>query len=286
MALLLVGVVLMHEDRALDIVRPEKAIERRVRERHRTASAQRLRHACKRTNCDCALVVASAGLDVDAGSDVLRVLAAAPSCAETSALDGMRAEALVRSGAVEAGQVLANGVLSQHANDAHALTALALASYGAKAPDTASRAEAAVRAGRGDAAEFLLGLARFAQDDFDGAKRAFVEALGPEPTDVDALYNLGLVAQHQKHYGEARTRYLTVLRIDPRHKLARFNLGVLAHSIGATAEANHDLDKLASVAPGDPLVTQLKNILASAPTEPPVQVLSLGAPAADSGTSP
>jgi tetratricopeptide (TPR) repeat protein len=270
-AIVLVILVLNRRSPALELAREVKRIEEQVRDRHRTNALRAVRSACRRTDCACAATAAGAGLDVDAGKLVLDLLDHAETCPK---LDGMRAEALVRSGATDAGLRIA-----QRAHGTpHAACANALGFYArGNLPVAAAAARQAIDAKRGDGAQLLLGLVNYAQGDFDGARRAFTAVRKSEPDDVDASYNLGTVAQKQNRYGEARQLYLTTLRLNPKYKLARYNLGLLAHSIGAEAEAQHHLEKLRAIAPVDPLVPSLERALATAPANRPTHVLKLGA---------
>src|SRR5689334_12724309 len=99
-AIALIIVVLNRRSPALELTREVKRIEERVRDRHRTNALRAVRSACRRSDCACAAAAAGAGLDVDAGKLVLDLLDRAETCPK---LDGMRAEALVRSGATDAG---------------------------------------------------------------------------------------------------------------------------------------------------------------------------------------
>ncbi len=56
---------------------------------------------------------------------------------------------------------------------------------------------------------------------------------------------------------DAREAYLKVIQLDPMNLDARFNLGLLAHSIGADDEARHHLEKLKAMAPQDEWVARL-----------------------------
>jgi tetratricopeptide (TPR) repeat protein len=144
--------------------------------------------------------------------------------------------------------------------------------------EAAAAARRAIAAGRGDGAYFLLGLASLQVGDLEAARQAFGKVVESEPDDVDALYNLGLTAQRQNRYGESRRQYLRVLKLKPKYSAARFNLGILAHSVGATAEAQHHLEKLRQAAPGDSMVKDLERALSAPPPNPPAQALKLGAP--------
>ncbi|HWP09633.1 MAG TPA: tetratricopeptide repeat protein, partial [Polyangiaceae bacterium] len=171
-------------------------------------------------------------------------------------------------------------VLKKDNKDPHALCALGLGSYQAGAlPVAVELLERAVKAGAGDGARTVLGLARYSLNDLAGARSAFQAILANEAQDIDATYNLALVAQKQDRYGEARRLYLTVLRANPKHRQARYNLALLAHSIGAQEEAQHHLALLEQVAPGDQMVVTLREALAR-PPERKGQVLTLGSKAA------
>jgi tetratricopeptide (TPR) repeat protein len=179
---------------------------------------------------------------------------------------------------VQTGKVQEGVALARSGTGAHAAQARALAAYRSGTwPVALAEAETASGAGRGAPAHFLSGLVRYQMGDLPGARTQFQAALAAEPDDVNALYNLALVADKQDRYGEARTAYLRVLALDPKHKQARHNLGVMAHAIGAESEAKHHLEKLAAVAPGDPLVADLRQVLAT-PAHPRGPVLSIGSP--------
>jgi tetratricopeptide (TPR) repeat protein len=252
-------------------------IEKRLSARHRGRALRAVRAACKRTDCACVAKAVVAGLDADAGKASLELLERAKTC--QAALPGPHAEALVRAGREGEGIALAQQILARNAEEPHALTAftLALARRGAHA-EAAVAARRAIAAGRGDGGHFLLGLESLELNDLEAARKAFGEVVESEPEDVDALYNLGLTAQRQNRYGESRRQYLRVLKLKPKYGAARFNLGILAHSVGATAEAQHHLEKLRQSAPSDPMVKDLERALAAPPANPPAQALQLGAP--------
>jgi tetratricopeptide (TPR) repeat protein len=258
---------------ALNVGKALTQVERKVRARHRSRALATVEHACKRRDCECVSTAAKAGLDVDAGTEVLALLDGAKECrGELS--EAMRAEALVRADA----QAKASGALAS-SRQPYAQTALALSLYRSNQLDAALvTVKRAIDGGRGDGATTLLGLIQYAAGDLAGARRAFSALLASEPEDLDALYDLALVAQKEGHYGESRKLYLAVLRANPKHQAARYNLGILAHSAGADAEARHHLEKLRAVDPKHPLVTDLEAALQAPPAHPPTHVLQLGAP--------
>lgn len=81
------------------------------------------------------------------------------------------------------------------------------------------------------------------------------EVLGPN--DARAVYNVGLVAQRESRYNEAREAYLRALRLDPRNYSARYNLAVLTKDAGVVGEARHHLELLLRAYPGDRAGVQL-----------------------------
>ncbi|MDO9020499.1 MAG: tetratricopeptide repeat protein [Myxococcales bacterium] len=95
------------------------------------------------------------------------------------------------------------------------------------------------------------------QGDVPGARRAVQAALALAPDDPRATYNLGVVAQREGRYNEAREAYLKTLRREARHYAARYNLAVLTKDAGATGEARHHLEALLRAYPGDRAAVQL-----------------------------
>ncbi len=282
-SVLVVG-ILARRPKPVDLRRTLAAVEQGLTKKHRTRALHALKQACRRKDCDCARAAAKNGLDIDATSDVLAILTAAKSCGERE-LDGLRAEVLVRSGSVADGRATAERVLRAAPHDAFALKALALADYRENLLVPArKRAEEALRAGRGDAAELLLGLIAYYADEPKRARASFKAVLKSEPDDLDATFNLALVAQRRGSYGEARSNYLKVVRLDPQNQDARYNLAVLLHSVGATQEAMHNLTKLKALNPDPQRVAALEARLARPPERPPTQVLKLGEPTSASPT--
>jgi tetratricopeptide (TPR) repeat protein len=275
----LIGALLVTRPKPLTLGGQLRPIAKSLDARQRRHQAQVLRALCKHQDCECVEAAAHAGLDVDAGREVLGLLAAARTCSFPD-LAGVRAEALVRAGSGEEGRSQASALLKRNDRDAHALCAVGLGAYQEGTwPAAAELMDRAVKAGAGDGARELLGLARYHLNDLAGARSAFQGILATEPHDLDATYNLALVAQKQDRYGEARKLYLTVLRANPKHRQARYNLALLAHSIGAQEEAQHNLALLEQAAPEDPMVQRLRDALAR-PPDRKGQVLTLGSRAA------
>lgn len=61
--------------------------------------------------------------------------------------------------------------------------------------------------------------------DFDQAKKQYLEALKLAPEDLAANYNLGAIAVEQKNYDEAEKYFTQTLALEPNHVLAAYGLG-------------------------------------------------------------
>jgi tetratricopeptide (TPR) repeat protein len=270
-----ISVIVTRRPAGLALGRPLATVAERVKRRHLVHAAARLDQACKRHDCNCALIATGVALDADAGEAARELLKAAEHCSDAPARDGLRAEAFVQDGRKD-GAELAARTLRTRPREPHALQALGLAAYRAGSLRQANAAAGwAIAAGRGAAAHVLLGVILYAQNELGQARSELGAALAVEPEDTVALYNLALVAGREDHYGEARSLYLRVLALDPKHKEARFNLGVMTHAIGAEAEARNHLKKLEAIAPGDPLVSELKTAL-DKPAHPRGPILTVG----------
>jgi tetratricopeptide (TPR) repeat protein len=69
------------------------------------------------------------------------------------------------------------------------------------------------------------------------AFRQNLEAATLNPADASAHYNLGLLHQQRKEYGEARSRFLRAVEIDPEETDAHYQLGRIARAEGRLPEA-------------------------------------------------
>lgn len=67
--------------------------------------------------------------------------------------------------------------------------------------------------------------------------RQNLEAATLNPADASAHYNLGLIHQQRKEYGEARARFLRAVEIDPEETDAHYQLGRIARAEGRLPEA-------------------------------------------------
>lgn len=250
------------EDR--ELARATNSLVERLRKAH-PAWAEEVAKASQNGACAGAERAAARGLDADLGDGVSALLDRLPrSCPKLSSLAGLRAEAAARAGLSDA-NFDASQVLTTRPADPYALYARGLLGWRAHDPAAMSFAERAREAGRGPSADLLLGLIAYDAGKLDVAARSFQVALAQEPLDVAALYDLALVEQRLGHYLRAREGYLAVLRAQPDHPDARFNLGILAHSIGANAEAQHHLAKLRASSRDAGKVAELERALATPP---------------------
>lgn len=122
-------------------------------------------------------------------------------------------------------------------------------------------AQRAVDGGRGVPALLFLGSLRMNEGDLVGALMAFERAGQLAPNDARVPFDIALVAQKQGRFRDAREGYLRALAIDPKMADARYNLALLTHGVGANDEANHDLDELERIAPGDARIGALRETL-------------------------
>jgi tetratricopeptide (TPR) repeat protein len=67
--------------------------------------------------------------------------------------------------------------------------------------------------------------------------RQNLEAATLNPADASAHYNLGLLHQQRKEYGEAHARFLRAIEIDPEETDAHYQLGRIARAEGRLPEA-------------------------------------------------
>lgn len=237
----------------------------------RPGPAKRVKEACGAgVSCACRQATAHAALDGDLHAEALAVLAQDPACGAEIKSQGMQAEALARSGKSDDAVAKANDVLKSSAEDPFATYALAVNAVVRRDSQTALReAAAAARRGRGGAAHLVAALVYFHEKSYDAAKVELNRMLELDASDLDALYNLAVIAQMQGRYRDAREGYLKVLQQAPKHADSRYNLGVMTHSIGALDETRHNLARLKEIVPSDDArVKQLELLLAAPPPSP------------------
>ena len=231
-------------------------------------------HAARPMACACADGVAETGLDLGRFAESKDALAATPSCPRDARRIGLAAEALIGTRDVDAGLREAEAALALDADEPHAAYARAWGRY-QKGDLAGARPEAdrAVKLGRGAPAQLLEGLLFYGAGDLEHALTAFRAVLAADPNDVQATYDVALVAQKKNQYREAREGYLRTLRLDPTMSDARYNLVVLTHDLGATMEAAHHADEFAAAYPHDPRIATLRRLVA---TPPPREAQILG----------
>lgn len=213
------------------------------------------------TACRCIDESEEIAVDLGRYGDALLAVKGTHSC-NGPADQGARAEALVGSGQADVGLGVAATALGRSPGEPHANFAKAWAlSAAGFSPQALAAAEAAVKGGRGVPALLLLGTLRSKGGDNGGARDAIEQASRLAPDNPRVAYDIGVVAQAEGHYREAREAYLHALALDPKMADARYNLVVLTHSAKADDEARHHLDELAAAAPGDPRIPGLRAAL-------------------------
>jgi cytochrome c-type biogenesis protein CcmH/NrfG len=83
----------------------------------------------------------------------------------------------------------------------------------------------------------LLGIIAATQQDYAGGEAAFQQALQVAPNSIKTHVNLGNVYVVEKKFEPAEKEFRTVLKADPANRDANYNLGVLLMAKGAAAEA-------------------------------------------------
>ena len=237
----------------------------------RSSAAKRVREACSTaTTCACRQASAHAALDADLHAEALAALGGDPACEADAKSRGMAAEALARAGKHDEASSRAAEVLKASPEEPFATYAVAHVAWSkGDAHTTIEHATQAVRRGRGAPARLLVSLFHFRAKGYEAAKYELEEMLKLDPNDVDALYNLALIAQLQNRYHEAREGYLKLLQVAPKHADSRYNLGVMTHSVGALQETRHNLERLKEiVAADDERVKKLEALLAGPPPNP------------------
>jgi Flp pilus assembly protein TadD len=96
---------------------------------------------------------------------------------------------------------------------------------------------------------------------YQRASRSLAQAHEVARKDARAVLETAQAAQRQGRFHDAREGYLRALALDPTLADARYSLAILTHAAGANEEASHDLAELEKIAPGDPRIAQLKELL-------------------------
>lgn len=99
------------------------------------------------------------------------------------------------------------------------------------------------------------------REDYGAAEFLLSPLTSAKARDADAEYNLGLIAQRQRKYNDARAHYLATLATKPEYSAARFNLAVLARDFGFSDEAGHHARAFVKSWPDDPRAKDLGPLL-------------------------
>jgi Flp pilus assembly protein TadD len=92
------------------------------------------------------------------------------------------------------------------------------------------------------------------------ARASYERALAYEPSNTDALYNIGVLEGTAEHYEAALFFYQTCVRLAPKHALAWNNLGVIYQQVPAPGRVVNEtwLEHLAGAqTPSYPVVTSV-----------------------------
>jgi tetratricopeptide (TPR) repeat protein len=235
-----------------------------ARGEHKAASAVLLRCAqASADSCTCASRSVEVALDHGEHENALALLeTSGPRCGWPPHQIGMRAEALAGLGRLEDASREAASALRADARQPHALFATSrvawLAGDGTRSLEYAARA---VEAGHGLGGRLQYGMLLMQSGALEEARQQFEAAVRSHPHDATASYDLALASHRLGRYRDAREGYLTTLRLNPSAADARYNLALLTHAAGAADEARHHLEKFAAMAPSDPRVPQLRQML-------------------------
>ncbi len=110
---------------------------------------------------------------------------------------------------------------------------------------------------------FAEAVAAFDAGKYDEAASGFVRALELSPDDVNAQYNLGVIAEHQRDLGRAQEAYEAAHRLDPGHVPTLLNLGLVYRRQGQLERAVALYEKVLT-APGKEHDVALLNNLTTA----------------------
>ena len=198
---------------------------------------------------------------------------AAKACPNVTAARAIHAEALAAAGKLDEANAEADEALTMDDDPsrAHAAKATVLLREGKTAEAQAEAAKAQEGSGGRDAKMMLVQLA-ITNNDLDGAEATLKALQAANPQDADVAYDLALIADKRNKYNDARNGYLATLKLDPTYKDARYNLTVMTHRRGVIEEAKSHARKFAEIAPDDPRVGPLLQLVnGSAPTQAPTQ---------------
>ncbi len=209
--------------------------------------------------CQCIAEAGELAVDINHYSEAVHPMRHTKAVCTSPRNTGGLAEILVAAGDLEEGLKTADEALAQAPDEPHACFAKAWAlSAKGSSPEAVDLAERAVRGGRGVPALLVLASLRAGAGDRKGERVALEQARRIDANDPRVEYDVGLLEAGDRHYREAREAFLHALALDPKLADARYQLVVLTHSVKADDEAQHHLDELAAIAPGDPRLPGLR----------------------------
>ena len=114
-----------------------------------------------------------------------------------------------------------------------------------------------------------LGNVRLDQGQPDRAEPLFDQAIAAQPTLVAALFGAGRAALAKRDYARAVDRFERALAADPRATIVHYPLALAYRGLGDTANAEAHLRQRGDVevAPPDPLMVALRDVLRSSRAE-------------------
>ena len=84
------------------------------------------------------------------------------------------------------------------------------------------------------------GLSHIESQDFEGAERAFRNAIDKNPKSANGYYGLGGIHNYRKEYVLAEEAFLKALRIDPTFVDAHYSLGYTYEQMGQKKKAEKE----------------------------------------------
>jgi tetratricopeptide (TPR) repeat protein len=105
-------------------------------------------------------------------------------------------------------------------------------------------------------ARYNLGVALVALGRRDEALHAYAEALRRDPNLTEARVNLGVESWKAGRHADALAHLTRAVRRAPHLSAAHHNLGVVLSGLGSYDEAARSLGRAAALTPGDPLIRQ------------------------------
>lgn len=235
----------------------------------RNAASLEIVEACARANpaaCQCVRSAASAALNAGKLAAARSLFGGAPLACQSTAFAGIEANILAQEGKLEAARTAAERA---DKNDPNALYALGLERLAAKDwPAALAFGTKAEAVGGGTGARLLIGSAQLGAGELASARATFQRAVAADSTSAVAHYHVGLVADREGKYHDAREGYLAALRADANLVEARYALVVLTGRNGAVQEAQNHLAKLRALAPNDPRLPALVTLLSGSSNNP------------------